>query len=82
MTNIVVLIKQVPDTWSERKLTDGDFTLDREAADAGAGVVRKARLAVLAVIDDIDAGLGLPAHHVGHRSAHGGRERFVVMGQP
>ena len=34
MTNIVVLIKQVPDTWSERKLTDGDCTLDREAADA------------------------------------------------
>ncbi|GJF10690.1 electron transfer flavoprotein subunit beta [Mycolicibacterium cyprinidarum] len=34
MTNIVVLIKQVPDTWSERKLTEGDWTLDREAADA------------------------------------------------
>jgi electron transfer flavoprotein beta subunit len=34
MPNIVVLIKQVPDTWSERKLTDGDFTLDRDAADA------------------------------------------------
>ncbi|GAA2067334.1 electron transfer flavoprotein subunit beta/FixA family protein [Williamsia deligens] len=34
MTNIVVLIKQVPDTWSERKLSDGDYTLDREAADA------------------------------------------------
>ncbi|MEO8814506.1 MAG: electron transfer flavoprotein subunit beta/FixA family protein [Mycobacterium sp.] len=34
MTNIVVLIKQVPDTWSERKLVDGDFTLDRDAADA------------------------------------------------
>jgi electron transfer flavoprotein beta subunit len=34
MTNIVVLIKQVPDTWSERKLTDGDWTLDRDAADA------------------------------------------------
>jgi electron transfer flavoprotein beta subunit len=34
MTNIVVLIKQVPDTWSERKLSDGDFTLDRAAADA------------------------------------------------
>ena len=34
MTNIVVLIKQVPDTYSERKLTDGDYTLDREAADA------------------------------------------------
>ena len=34
MTNIVVLIKQVPDTWSERKLKDDDFTLDRDAADA------------------------------------------------
>ncbi len=34
MTNIVVLIRQVPDTWSERKLTDGDYILDREAADA------------------------------------------------
>ncbi|SIS07139.1 electron transfer flavoprotein subunit beta/FixA family protein [Williamsia sterculiae] len=34
MTNIVVLIKQVPDTWSERKLTDTDYTLDRESADA------------------------------------------------
>ena len=32
--NIVVLVKQVPDTWSERKLTDADHTLDREAADA------------------------------------------------
>ena len=34
MTNIVVLIKQVPDYESERKLNDGDFTLDRESADA------------------------------------------------
>src|SRR4029450_13732802 len=34
MTHIVVLIKQVPDTYSERKLTDGDFTLDRDSADA------------------------------------------------
>ncbi|HEV8562639.1 MAG TPA: electron transfer flavoprotein subunit beta/FixA family protein [Actinophytocola sp.] len=34
MPNIVVLVKQVPDTYSERKLTDGDFTLDRDSADA------------------------------------------------
>lgn len=34
MPNIVVLVKQVPDTWSERKLTEGDRRLDREAADA------------------------------------------------
>jgi electron transfer flavoprotein beta subunit len=31
--NIVVLIKQVPDTWSERKLADSDHTLDRCSAD-------------------------------------------------
>jgi len=38
--DIAVLIKQVPDTWSERTLRDGDWTLDRDAADA--------------VIDEID----------------------------
>jgi electron transfer flavoprotein beta subunit len=32
--NIVVLVKQVPDTYSERKLSDGDHTLDRESTDA------------------------------------------------
>lgn len=34
MTKIVVLVKQVPDTYSERKLAEGDHTLDRESADA------------------------------------------------
>jgi electron transfer flavoprotein beta subunit len=34
MTNIVVLVKQVPDTYSERKLSGADHTLDRESADA------------------------------------------------
>lgn len=33
MTNIVVLIKQVPD-YADRKLSDGDFTLDRAGSDA------------------------------------------------
>ncbi len=32
--NIVVLIKQVPDTYSERKLSEADHTLDRASADA------------------------------------------------
>jgi electron transfer flavoprotein beta subunit len=32
--NIVVCVKQVPDTWSERTLKDSDSTLDRDAADA------------------------------------------------
>jgi electron transfer flavoprotein beta subunit len=32
--NIVVLVKQVPDTYSERKLNTSDGTLDRDATDA------------------------------------------------
>jgi electron transfer flavoprotein beta subunit len=31
---IVVLVKQVPDTYSERKLSESDHTLDRESSDA------------------------------------------------
>ena len=34
MSNIVVLVKQVPDTYSERKLREDDFRLDRDSADA------------------------------------------------
>ena len=30
---IAVCVKQVPDTWAEKKLRDDDSTLDREAAD-------------------------------------------------
>ncbi|MTD58376.1 electron transfer flavoprotein subunit beta/FixA family protein [Amycolatopsis pithecellobii] len=33
MTKIVVLVKQVPDTYSERKLSEADHTLDRASAD-------------------------------------------------
>ena len=32
--NIVVLVKQVPDTYSERRLNDADGILDRAASDA------------------------------------------------
>ncbi len=31
---IVVCVKQVPDSWAEKKLNPADNTLDREAADA------------------------------------------------
>jgi hypothetical protein len=31
--NIAVCVKQVPDTWAEKRLQDSDATLDREAAD-------------------------------------------------
>ncbi len=62
--DIVVLIKQVPDTYSERKLRPADGLLDREAADA--------------VIDEIDtrgveAALQLTA-------AQGGEVTVLTMG--
>src|SRR4051812_5432483 len=31
--NIVVCVKQVPDTWAEKKLSDTDKTVDRESVD-------------------------------------------------
>ncbi|MBU3687051.1 MAG: electron transfer flavoprotein subunit beta/FixA family protein [Mycobacteriaceae bacterium] len=65
MTNIVVLIKQVPDTWSERKLSDGDYTLDREAADA--------------VLDEINERAVEEALLIKERGAADGREVKVIV---
>ncbi|MFD6895580.1 electron transfer flavoprotein subunit beta/FixA family protein [Rhodococcus sp. NPDC060086] len=56
MTNIVVLIKQVPDTWSERKLTDGDFTLDREAADAVLDEINERAVEEALLVKERDGG--------------------------
>src|SRR4029077_18314009 len=58
MTNIVVLIKQVPDTWSERKLTDGDFTLDREAADAVLDEINERAVEEALLIKEREAAAG------------------------
>jgi electron transfer flavoprotein beta subunit len=62
--NIVVLVKQVPDTWSERTLRPADSTLDRDAAD---GVPNE--------LDEyaIEEGLRLA-------EAHGGEVTIVSMG--
>ena len=55
MTNIVVLIKQVPDTWSERKLSEGDWTLDREAADAVLDEINERAVEEALLIKEKDA---------------------------
>jgi electron transfer flavoprotein beta subunit len=62
--NIVVLMKQVPDTWAERKLDPSDNTLDRAASDA-----------VINEIDEyaIEEGLLL-------KEAHGGEVTVLTMG--
>src|SRR5215467_14031266 len=64
LMNIVVLVKQVPDTWSERRLRAEDGTLDRDAADA-----------VINELDDyaIEEGLQLA-------EKHGGEVTIVSMG--
>jgi electron transfer flavoprotein beta subunit len=62
--NIVVLVKQVPDTWSERKLTDADHTLDRESADA--------------VLDEINERAVEEALQL--KEAHGGEVTVIAMG--
>src|SRR5689334_9314034 len=64
MPNIVVLVKQVPDTYSERKLTDGDFTLDRESADA--------------VLDEINERAVEEALQL--KEAHGGEVTVLTVG--
>jgi electron transfer flavoprotein beta subunit len=61
---IAVLVKQVPDTYSERKLRESDWLLDREGADA--------------VIDEIDSkGVEIGLQLV---EAHGGAVTVVTMG--
>jgi electron transfer flavoprotein beta subunit len=62
--NIVVLVKQVPDTYSERKLAGSDHTLDRESADA--------------VLDEINERAVEEALQV--KEAHGGTVTAVCMG--
>jgi electron transfer flavoprotein beta subunit len=62
--DIAVLIKQVPDTWSERQLRETDWTLDRDSVDA--------------VIDEIDTrGVETALQLV---EAHGGEVTVVTMG--
>jgi len=62
--NIVVLVKQVPDTWAERKLSDSDKTLDRASVDA-----------VINELDEyaVEEGLRL-------KEAHGGQVTVLTMG--
>jgi len=62
--NIVVLVKQVPDTWAERKLSALDKTLDRESVDA--------------VINEIDEYAVEEALRL--KEAHGGEVTVLTMG--
>src|SRR5688500_3771770 len=62
--NIVVCVKQVPDTWAEKRLKPDDKTLDRESADA-----------VLNELDEyaVEEALRL-------KEAHGGELTVLSMG--
>ena len=54
--NIVVLVKQVPDTWSERKLRDADHTLDRESADAVLDEINERAVEEALLIKEVHGG--------------------------
>lgn len=56
MTNIVVLIKQVPDYESDKKLSDADFTLDREAADVVLDEINERAVELALQIKEADGG--------------------------
>jgi electron transfer flavoprotein beta subunit len=62
--DIVVLVKQVPDTWAERRLSESDFTLDRESVDA--------------VMNEIDEYAVEEALRL--KEAHGGEVTVLSMG--
>jgi electron transfer flavoprotein beta subunit len=62
--NIVVCVKQVPDTWAERKLKQDDSTLDRESVD---GVINE--------LDEYAIEEGLA-----QAEAHGGEVTILTMG--
>ena len=84
MTNIVVLIKQVPDTWSERKLTDGDFTLDREAADAVLDEINERAVEEALLIKEKEAAEAPRARHRADRRSrarHRGHPQGAVDGR-
>jgi len=54
--NIVVLVKQVPDTYSERKLADSDHTLDREASDAVIDEINERSVEAALVLKEAQGG--------------------------
>jgi electron transfer flavoprotein beta subunit len=62
--NIVVCVKQVPDTWAERKLEPGDATLDRESVDG--------------LINELDEYAIEEALQI--KEAHGGEVTVLTMG--
>ncbi len=56
--NIVVLIKQVPDTYSERKLRDADGVLDRDATDAVLDEINERAVETALQLKEADDGAG------------------------
>ena len=62
--DIVVLVKQVPDTWAERRLAESDYTLDRDSVDA--------------VMNEIDEYAVEEALRL--KEAHGGEVTVLSMG--
>src|SRR5581483_10858141 len=62
--NIVVCVKQVPDTWAEKRLSDSDKTVDREGVEG--------------VMNELDEYAVEEALRI--KEAHGGEVTVLTMG--
>jgi electron transfer flavoprotein beta subunit len=81
MTNIVVLIKQVPD-YEDRKLTDGDWTLDRAGSDPVLDEINEKAVEVALQLKEkhADAGYNVVVLTAGPASAETAIRRALSMG--
>lgn len=80
MSNIVVLVKQVPDTYSERKLKQDDFTLDRESADAVLDEINENAVEAALQLKEADASRNVIVLSVGPSRATEALRKALSLG--
>ena len=74
--NIVVCVKQVPDSWAEKKLDPADNTLDREAADAVVNELDEFAIEeALQIQEKLGGADSLHSHRADHGTGKGARKR-------
>jgi len=77
---IVVLVKQVPDTYSERKLRDADGVLDRDASDAVLDEINERAVEAALQIKEADGGSDVTVVTMGPDRATDAIRKALSMG--
>ncbi|MHA6784893.1 electron transfer flavoprotein subunit beta/FixA family protein [Pseudonocardia saturnea] len=78
--NIVVLVKQVPDTYSERKLNPSDGVLDRDATDAVLDEINERAVEAALVIKEANEGSEVTVLTMGPDRATDAIRKALSMG--